>query len=97
MGNVDCSKLQSGTEAEIEASARYCLEHGPVDGTGYVFCSSNCIFEGVPLASYRRMLQVRDEWYAPHGPAVVAHQTGRNGAGNELPRNGHKTDSGPGA
>lgn len=66
MGNVDCSLLQSGTAQQIEASARYCLEHGPSNGTGYVFCSSNCIFEGVPLASYRRMLSVRkrdwEEW-----------------------------------
>jgi uroporphyrinogen decarboxylase len=67
MGNVDCSRLQSGTEAEIEASARYCLEHGPIDGTGYVFCSSNCIFQGVPLASYRKMLAVRDAWHAERG------------------------------
>lgn len=62
MGNVDCSKLQSGTPAEIEAGARYCLEHGPIDGTGYVFASSNCIFQGVPLQSYLHMLDVRDRW-----------------------------------
>jgi uroporphyrinogen decarboxylase len=62
MGNVDCSRLQSGTRTEIEASARYCLEHGPIDGTGYVFSSSNCIFKGVPLESYRSMLAVREAW-----------------------------------
>lgn len=67
MGNVDCSRLQSGTRAEIEASARYCLEHGPIDGTGYVFCSSNCIFEGVPLESYLTMLAVRKAWCREHG------------------------------
>lgn len=64
MGNVDCSRLQSGTHEEIEASARYCLEHGPIDGTGYVFCSSNCIFKGVPLESYRTMLDARQAWRA---------------------------------
>jgi len=61
-GNVDCSKLQSGTPEEIEQSARYCLEHGPLNGTGYVFTSSNCIFRGVPLQSYLKMLDVRACW-----------------------------------
>jgi uroporphyrinogen decarboxylase len=67
MGNVDCSRLQSGTKEEIETSARYCLEHGPVDGTGYVFASSNCIFAGVPFESYLTMLAVRDDWNRAHG------------------------------
>jgi uroporphyrinogen decarboxylase len=67
MGNVNCALLQSGTPAEIIASARYCLEHGPVEGTGYVFSSSNCIFEGVPSASYLTMLAVRDAWYRERG------------------------------
>jgi uroporphyrinogen decarboxylase len=61
-GNVDCSRLQSGTPTEIEASARYCLEHGPLNGTGYVYTSSNCIFKGVPEAAYLGMLAVRDDW-----------------------------------
>lgn len=61
-GNVDCSRLQSGTAEEIEVSARYCLEHGPLNGTGYVFASSNCIFKGVPEQAYIGMLAVRDAW-----------------------------------
>jgi uroporphyrinogen decarboxylase len=69
MGNVDCSRLQSGTKEEIEASARYCLEHGPIDGTGYVYASSNCIFMGVPFESYQTMLAVRDDWNRAHGRA----------------------------
>jgi uroporphyrinogen decarboxylase len=63
-GNVDCSRLQSGSAEEIEASARYCLEHGPLNGTGYVFASSNCIFKGVPEEAYLGMLAVRDAWEA---------------------------------
>ncbi len=62
IGNVDCSKLQSGTKQEIEESARYCLKYGPIDHTGYVFASSNCIFRGVPLESYDTMLAVRNSW-----------------------------------
>lgn len=65
-GNVDCSLVQAGTHEEIEASARYCLEHGPWNGTGYVYNSSNCIFEGVPPENYRAMLSVRDAWTREH-------------------------------
>ncbi|HEY3412118.1 MAG TPA: uroporphyrinogen decarboxylase family protein [Armatimonadota bacterium] len=61
-GNVNCAYLQHGTADQIEESARYCLEHGPVDGTGYVYTSSNCIFEGVPPENYRTMLAVREAW-----------------------------------
>jgi uroporphyrinogen decarboxylase len=57
-GNVDCSRLQHGTFAEIEASARYCLDRGPLNGTGYVYTSSNCIFEGVPPENYVHMLRL---------------------------------------
>lgn len=62
MGNVDCSRLQSGTSEEIIASAEYCLEHGPWNRTGYVYASSNCVFQGVPFQSYRTMLEVRSRW-----------------------------------
>lgn len=58
MGNVDCSAVQAGTTEQIEASARYCLEHGGRDSGGYVYCSSNCIFRGVPLDNYRTMLRI---------------------------------------
>jgi len=68
-GNVDCSKVHTGTHAEIEESARYCLENGPLDGTGYVYTSSNCIFEGIPPENYRFMLSIRDAWAKEHGQA----------------------------
>lgn len=59
MGNVNCASVQAGTFAEIEGSARYCLQHG--GGAGYVYATSNCIFLGVPIANYRHMLRVREE------------------------------------
>jgi uroporphyrinogen decarboxylase len=62
-GNVDCSKVQAGTFDEIEESALYCLEHGPLNGTGFFYATSNCIFEGVPLENYMWMLEVRRRWY----------------------------------
>lgn len=61
-GNVDCSALQMAERDRITSSARYCLQHGPHEGTGYVYSSSNCIFRGVPAASYLHMLEVRDAW-----------------------------------
>ena len=61
MGNVNCAWLQAGTPEQVEASARYCLEHGGVKQGGYVYCSSNCIFTGVPLAQYEWMLRLRQE------------------------------------
>jgi uroporphyrinogen decarboxylase len=50
-GNVDCSMLQTGTPGQIRESAEYCLKYAKVNG-GYVFCTSNCVFRGMPLESY---------------------------------------------
>jgi len=55
MGNVQCSYLQHGPPEAIRQSARYCLEHG-APGGGYIFSTSNTVFEGVPLANYELML-----------------------------------------
>jgi len=62
IGNVNCAYLQQGPPEKIVESARYCLEHGGVETGGYVYSTSNCIFEGVPLENYRLMLRVRDEF-----------------------------------
>jgi uroporphyrinogen decarboxylase len=62
MGNVNCAQVQAGTRDEIVASARYCLEHGGVAQGGYFYCTSNCIFKGVPLENYFLMLDVRREY-----------------------------------
>jgi len=57
MGNVDCSKLQTGTEADVIASAEYAMRHGKPGG-GYFFCTSNCVFPGLPLERYELMMTV---------------------------------------
>ncbi|MCA9427989.1 MAG: hypothetical protein KC994_23120 [Candidatus Omnitrophica bacterium] len=57
MGNVNCGVLDTGTEEEIVASARYALQSG-MPGGGYVFCTSNCIYTGMTLGSYAKMLEV---------------------------------------
>jgi uroporphyrinogen decarboxylase len=57
IGNVRCSALDSGSEAEVKESARYALQHG-MPGGGYIFSTSNCIYTGMPLSKYERMLEV---------------------------------------
>jgi len=60
IGNVQCSSLDSGSEAEIRGSARYALQQG-MPGGGYIFATSNCIYTGMPLANYEVMLEVWKE------------------------------------
>lgn len=55
MGNVKTSMLQDANEPEIRESVRYCCEYGKPGG-GYIFSTSNCLFEGMPLKSYHIML-----------------------------------------
>lgn len=57
IGNVNCALLDTGTPEEIDESVRYALRSG-MPGGGYIFSTSNCIYTGMPLASYERMLEV---------------------------------------
>lgn len=57
IGNVNCAMLDTGTPQAIAESARYALRSGMPRG-GYIFSTSNCIYTGMPLASYRIMLDV---------------------------------------
>ncbi len=59
MGNVECAMLQDTNEAKIRESVQYCMRHGGI-GTPYIFSTSNCIFKGMPVESYRVML---DEYH----------------------------------
>ena len=56
-GNVDCGKLQTGTDAQCIASARYALESG-LKAPGYVFSTSNCVYTGMELKRYELILDV---------------------------------------
>jgi uroporphyrinogen decarboxylase len=51
IGNVDCGKLQTGTDEECVESARYALVEG-MKAPGYIFSTSNCVYTGMPLARY---------------------------------------------
>jgi len=57
IGNVNCGKLDTGTDEEVVESARYALRHG-MPGGGYIFSTSNCIYTGMRLARYELMLDV---------------------------------------
>lgn len=65
MGNVNCALVHAGTPDQVRESSLYCLEHGGVENGAYVFCTSNCIFEGVPLHNYAAMLQAREDFGPP--------------------------------
>lgn len=57
IGNVNCGLMQTGTDEEVAASARYALRHG-MPGGGYIFSTSNCIYTGMPLARYELILDI---------------------------------------
>jgi uroporphyrinogen decarboxylase len=57
IGNVNCAKLDTGTDEEVIASTRYALQHG-MPGGGYIFSSSNCIYTGMRLFRYQLMLDI---------------------------------------
>jgi uroporphyrinogen decarboxylase len=57
IGNVNCGKLDTGTDEEVVASARYALQRG-MPGGGYIFSTSNCIYSGMRLSRYELMLDV---------------------------------------
>ena len=56
-GNVNCGLIDTGTEEEYLDSARYALTHG-MPGGGYIFCTSNCIYTGMKLARYEKILDL---------------------------------------
>jgi uroporphyrinogen decarboxylase len=57
IGNVNCGALDTGTDEEVIASARYALGNG-MPGGGYIFSTSNCIYTGMRLSRYELMLDV---------------------------------------
>ena len=54
IGNVNCGLLQTGTDEEAAADVRRALREG-MDGYGYIFSTSNCIYTGLPLERYELM------------------------------------------
>jgi uroporphyrinogen decarboxylase len=56
-GNVNCALLQTGTEEEAVADVRRSLREG-MDGWGYIFCTSNCVYTGLDLHRYELMMDI---------------------------------------
>jgi uroporphyrinogen decarboxylase len=57
IGNVNCALLQTGTDEEAAADVRRALAQG-MPGGGYVFGTSNCVYTGMSLDRYERMLRI---------------------------------------
>jgi len=56
-GNVNCALLQTGTDEECIADIRRSLRDG-MPGGGYIFCTSNCAYTGLPLERYEMMIDI---------------------------------------
>ena len=56
-GNVNCGLLQTGTDEECRADVMRCLRDG-MNGWGFVFCTSNCAYTGLPLIRYEMMIDI---------------------------------------
>jgi len=70
-GNVNCGLLQTGTREECEADVRRSLREGMARGGGYIFCTSNCAYTGLPLERYELMHGIwREEGVYP-SPSVA--------------------------
>jgi uroporphyrinogen decarboxylase len=57
-GNVSCAILQTGTVEDVVRDSERALRDG-MPGGGFVFCTSNTPFVGMPLENYLAMLDVR--------------------------------------
>ncbi len=56
-GNVNCSLLDTGTPEQIREDTRRALREG-MPGGGFIFCTSNTAYTGMPLANYELMIDV---------------------------------------
>ncbi len=71
-GNVNCGLLQTGTDEEVIADVRRSLREGMgEDSTGYIFCTSNCVYTGLPLERYELMNRIwwKEGIVSPDGTA----------------------------
>jgi uroporphyrinogen decarboxylase len=57
IGNVNCGLMDTGTDEQVVASARYALEMG-MPGGRYIFSTSNCVYTGMQLSRYELILDV---------------------------------------
>ena len=61
-GNVNCGLLQTGTDEECRADVLRSLRQGMENKRGYIFCTSNCAYTGLPLKRYETMIDIWREY-----------------------------------
>jgi uroporphyrinogen decarboxylase len=61
-GNVNCALLQTGTDEEVTADVKRALKDGMSRGKGFIFCTSNCVYTGMPLERYEMMMRLWREF-----------------------------------
>lgn len=57
IGNVNCGKMQTGSEEELIEDTRRALREG-MPGYGYIFSTSNCAYTGLNLKRYELMHKI---------------------------------------
>lgn len=57
IGNVNCGLLQTGTQEQCEEDVRRSLREG-MEGYGFIFSTSNCVYTGMPLERYELMHKI---------------------------------------
>ncbi len=62
IGNVNCGLLDTGTDEQCREDTLRALREGMQNGGGYVFSTSNCVYTGMALSRYERMLDVWREY-----------------------------------
>ena len=56
--HTHCGLLQTGTDEECRADVLRSLREGMAAGQGYIFCTSNCAYTGLPLERYEMMIDL---------------------------------------
>ncbi|MBD3184378.1 hypothetical protein GF312_18990 [Candidatus Poribacteria bacterium] len=60
-GNVNCGLMQTGTDEEVREDILRSLRDG-MPGGGYIFCTSNVAFKGMPPERYKLMMELREKY-----------------------------------
>jgi len=70
-GNVNCGLLQTGTDEQCMADIDRTIDQG-LAAPGFVFCTSNCVYTGMPLRRYETVVdRYRQRAHRPHADAAL--------------------------
>lgn len=58
IGNVNCGLLQTGTDEACRQEVLRALQQGMEKERGYIFSTSNCVYTGMPLNRYEKMMEL---------------------------------------